>query len=99
MVLRTSGSRKNEAKLHQSANDVLKYRTVPFFQAIICVCTCIPRNIGEKAFQKLQKMPKIGMFTFFAGLQKLPKHVFLSFLTKIDVNQPKEQKKTRKWVF
>jgi hypothetical protein len=38
-------------------------------------------------------MTKIGIFTFFADLQNSPKNVFLKFLTKIYVNQPKEQKK------
>jgi hypothetical protein len=44
----------------------------------------------------LQKMTKIGIFTFFAGLQNSLKIVFESFLTKIDINQPKEQKKKSK---
>jgi hypothetical protein len=60
------------------------------------MCVCTPRNIGEQAFQKLQKMTKIGIFTFFVGLKILPKNLFWSFLTKIDVNQPKEQKKNSK---
>jgi hypothetical protein len=98
MVPQKTVSKKTEAKPHQLANDVLKYRTVPFFLAIICVCS-YTQEYWRKAFQILQKMTKIGIFTFFAGLQNSPKNVFESFLTKIDVNQPKEQKKTRKWVF
>jgi hypothetical protein len=58
-----------------------------------------PEILEKKLFKNFKKL-QIGIFTFFAGLQNSPKNVFQSFMTKIDVNQPKEQKKNpRKWVF
>jgi hypothetical protein len=42
----------------------------------------------KKAFKKLQKMTKIGILLVPQIHQK----------PKIDVNQPKEQKQTQKWV-
>jgi hypothetical protein len=84
---RKTVSRKTEGKPHQSANGVLKY------SYNMCLYT---QEYWRKGFSKIAKNDKNRNFYIFCWPPKFTKKRFLKFF---DVNQPKELKKTQKWVF